>query len=455
MPHVVLPGPLDELVGGADRLEVGGESVGQALRTLEDRHPSLRGWVLDDQGMLREHVGLFVGGRRADLETAIAASDEVWVVRAISGGSSIGTGASSSEVEVLVGTCKGLFVLRGPREGELRILARRFEGQDVEYAIRDPRSGRTFAAVTHGQFGPRLFFTDDDPATGEWEQAEGPAFPPEAGASVERIWIVRPGAGEGELWAGVAPAALFHSRDGGRTWSLVEALWNHPTRAEWEGGAGGLCLHSICPWPGDPGRLAVGISAAGVWLTEDGGASWERGGRGLVARYLPEEARADTLMLCVHHMERCPTRPERLWLQFHGGVYLSDDAGRLWREVGGGLPADFGFPLVIDPRDPERAFVIPLASDLDRVTPDGSVRVFETRDGGAEWAARDRGLPQDGAWLTILRQAFATDGGDPLGLWFGAKSGELFGSTDGGETWRTVAERLPTVLAVTATGRGR
>ena len=131
---------------------------------------------------------------------------------------------------------------------------------------------------------------------------------------------------------------------------------------------GGLCLHSICPWPGEPSRLAVGISAAGVWITEDHGASWQRGVTGLIPRYIPEDARAETLMHCVHKMLRAPLQPSRLFMQFHGGVYRSDDSGNSWQDIAEGLPADFGFPLVLDPANPDRVFVIPLTADTDRVT---------------------------------------------------------------------------------------
>jgi photosystem II stability/assembly factor-like uncharacterized protein len=149
-------------------------------------------------------------------------------------------------------------------------------------------------------------------------------------------------------------------------------------------------------------------------------------------------------------MHRAPRQPATLYMQFHGGVYRSDDAGASWIDIGTGrgLPSDFGFPLVVDPNDPDRAFVIPLAADMDRVTPGGRVRVYETRDRGANWRALDKGLPQSQAFLTVLRQAFCTDGGKPLGLYFGAQSGEVFGSADGGQTWSTIAARLPAVLSV-------
>jgi photosystem II stability/assembly factor-like uncharacterized protein len=138
-------------------------------------------------------------------------------------------------------------------------------------------------------------------------------------------------------------------------------------------------------------------------------------------------------------------------MQFHGGVYRSDNGGDSWTDIGDGLPSDFGFPLAVDPADPDSAFVIPLGGDTDRVTPEGRVRVYETRDGGATWATRGDGLPQRDSYLTILRQAFTSAGqGDELELYFGATSGEVFGSGDAGATWSTAALRLPPVFSVTA-----
>jgi photosystem II stability/assembly factor-like uncharacterized protein len=247
---------------------------------------------------------------------------------------------------------------------------------------------------------------------------------------------------------------LFESRDGGATWDLNRPLFEHPTRRDWQPGGGGLCLHSVASWPGDPARLALAISAAGVWLTDDGGGSWRQGNKGLVPRYLPEEARENPTSLCVHHLERAAKQPERMFLQFHGGVYRSDDAGRTWSDIGAGLPSDFGFPLMVDPADPDSAYVIPLQADTDRVTPDGRVRVFETRDAGETWTERGEGLPQSDAYLTVLRQAFDRSGeGQSLQLYFGATSGEVFGSPDAGANWSTVSSRLPPVYSVAASSR--
>jgi hypothetical protein len=350
--------------------------------------------------------------------------------------------------ELLVGTKKGLFVLEGEPGGEFELAGRAFAGEPVEYAIRDGRSGRLFAAVTSPFYGPKIFFTDD-PHDGEWRQAEGVTLPEGGEKALERVWTIVPGEGNGTLYAGGDPGVLFESHDGGENWELNRAFWEHPTRPTWRPGAGGLCLHSIVPWPGDPDRLAMGISAVGVWLTEDGGETWRHGNAGLVPRYVPEEARAETITLCVHNMRRAPKRPERMFMQFHGGVYRSDDAGESWTPIGEGLPSDFGFPMVIDPADPDSAYVIPLSADLDRVTPDGRVHVYETRDAGASWTARGDGLPASDAYLTILRQAFDSVGEGPsLQLYFGATSGDVFGSPDAGATWSTVAAHLPPVYSV-------
>src|ERR671919_457690 len=280
--------------------------------------------------------------------------------------------------ELLVGTKKGLFALQG-ENGDFEVSARAFAGEPVEFAIRDPRSGRYLAAVTSMFYGPKIFVTDD-PA-GEWQQAEGATLPEGGEAALKRIWTIVLGEEEGLVYAGGDPAVLFESRDGGLTWELNEPFWEQPGRPHWQPGAGGLCLHSIATWPGDPTRLAVGISAAGVWLTDDGGASWRSGNAGLVARYLPDDAPDDQIALCVHRMHRSVARPERLFLQFHGGVYRSDDAGETWTDIGAGLPARH-------------------------------------------------------AYLTVLREAFAwTGAAETLELYFGATSGDLFASADAGATW--------------------
>jgi hypothetical protein len=352
--------------------------------------------------------------------------------------------------EILVGTKKGLFALEGEPGGAFEVTARAFPGEPVEAALRDRRSGRVLAGMTSPFYGPKIFLADD-PA-GEWAQAEGLALPSGQDRALERVWVITAGDSNGTLYAGCDPGCLFESSDGGASWALNEALWERNVSESWQPGGGGLCLHSIVPWQGEPQRLTVAVSAAGVWHTDDGGGSWRRGNGGLTPRYLPEASAPDEqTALCVHRLDRAARRPERMFMQFHGGVYRSDDAGSNWSQIGAGLPSDFGFPIVLDPADPDSAYVIPLTADVDRVTPDGRVRVFETRDAGETWSPRGDGLPAEHAYLTVLRRAFDTLGEGPqLELYFGATSGEVYGSADAGATWFEVARHLPPVYSVTA-----
>jgi photosystem II stability/assembly factor-like uncharacterized protein len=283
-----------------------------------------------------------------------------------------------------------------------------------------------------------------------WTSPEPPLvrFPEKAGASLKRIWQIAPGRAEEPdvLYCGVEPAALFESRDGGRSFSLVQGLWNHPHRARWQPGGGGLCMHTVLPHPRDPQRLHVAISTGGVYRTEDGGRTWRTAHKGVRAEFLPD--RHPEFGQCVHKVVRHPSQPDRLFLQNHFGLYRSDDAGDSWEDIASGVPSDFGFGMAIHPHDPATVYIVPLQADEFRWTPDGKLRVYRTRNAGRSWQPLSRGLPQQDAYEAVLRDALATDQADPAGVYFGTRSGKVYASRDGGDSWRLLADGLPPVVCV-------
>jgi photosystem II stability/assembly factor-like uncharacterized protein len=344
-------------------------------------------------------------------------------------------------VAVLVGTKKGLFVLRSEDRREWSLDGPMLLGFEVFHAIRDPRDGTLYAATNF--FGGGTVHRSTDGGA-SWERAEELGLPEESGLKLNATWHVEPGE-NGDLWLGGDPGVLFRSTDGGRTWEPNRAILEHETRDRWNPGAGGMCLHSINV-EGD-GKLTVGISAAGVFTTDDGGETWTPANRGTAADFLPDEQ--PEVGQCVHKVLVHPAREGRIWQQNHCGVYRSDDRGTSWErlDTDGRLPSDFGFALMLDPRDPDAAYVIPEDGAANRVTVGDRLSVFRTRDRGASWTELKRGLP-DRAWTGVLREASAWDGAEPNGLYFGTQGGSLFASADAGDSWQEAARLLPPILSV-------
>ncbi|HUI41483.1 MAG TPA: protein kinase [Terriglobia bacterium] len=354
------------------------------------------------------------------------------------------------DVLLMVGTVKGAFLLRsGPERRRWDVAGPYFHGLAIYSLAYDGREGRhRLWASTHSYWGTFLVSSEDFGKVWTNPQQANIRFPPETGTVLNNIWQISLGRPEEPdvMYCGVEPAALFESRDAGETWSLVRGLFDHPHRPRWRPGNGGLTLHTIAPHPSDKARMCVAISAGGMYKTEDGGASWRAANRGVRNMYQPD--RYPEFGQCVHKFVVHPARPERHFLQNHWGLYRSDDGAESWKDIANGVPSDFGFAMVMHPHNPDCVYIVPVESDEFRCAPEGRLRVYRTRNAGASWEPLSRGLPQKGAYETVLRDAMTADALDPAGLYFGTRSGHLYGSADEGKTWKKILEGLPAVVCV-------
>ena len=379
---------------------------------------------------------------------------------------------SSGSTTVLVGTTKGAFLIAGARDRRGWTLRGPFcDGWPINHIIGDPVSGALWAGGGGEWNGAGIWRSADGGDSwvlvrltrgqlDDWA-ADDPAFaatvgwtdePLPFGDAFSQIWSLCHA--HGRIYAGTKPASLMVSEDGGATWERIDSLTDHPSADSWNPGAAGLVLHTIVAHPSRPETLWVGISAAGVFSTDDGGLSWERRNRlsnaeACVDHPHPAGPRNGETGHCVHNMMRAPGERDLLYQQNHHGVWRSADGGRSWDDITEGLPSTFGFPIQVHPRDPATLWTLPLnGDDAGRYPVDAAAAVWRSRDGGESWHDMREGLPQENCFFTVLRQAMAGDARDPAGIYFGTNSGSVFASVDEGETWDEIARHLPTILSV-------
>ncbi|HKX13667.1 MAG TPA: exo-alpha-sialidase [Propionibacteriaceae bacterium] len=356
------------------------------------------------------------------------------------------------EAVVLVGTKKGLWVGRSDEERQAwewsdpQFLMEAIYGTGIDARGSEPR---LFVSGTSEHWGPGVYYSDDRGIT--WSETQGAAvhFPQDLGSSVERVWQIQPGgAGDSDvIYAGTQPSALFRSTDRGESFSLIRSLWDHPHREEWGAGYGGQAIHSVLPDPTDPAHVTVAMSTGGVYRTYDRGETWNPANAGIKVDFAPDPY--PEFGQCVHKIAAHPDVPNRIFAQNHGGVYRSDNGGDQWTSIADGLPADFGFPIVVHPRKPETVFVFPLVDGAERFPPGGTARVWRSDDAGETWTPSESGLP-DRFYAAVLRDAMTADNATQIGVYLGARDGSVFVSTDDGVTWREIVAHLPDVLSVRA-----
>jgi hypothetical protein len=359
----------------------------------------------------------------------------------------------ASTALLAIGTRKGLW-LATSRDGRAswEVTGPHHPMTDVYAVAIDVRrqTPRLLAGVTSEHFGPSVSISDDLGVS--WHEPDHPplAFPAETEAALGRVWQLAPGsAAEPDVvYAGVEPSALFRSDDGGRTYTLVDGLWNHPHREHWTPGFGGMAVHTVLPHPTNTQRLTVAMSTGGVYVSDDAGKNWSASNNGVSAYFLPDPH--PEFGQCVHKVSQNPARPDRFYLQNHHGVYRSEDGASTWQSIADGLPSDFGFPIVAHPHRPDVVYNFPLVADAKRFPPDARCRVYRSEDAGASWVGLSAGLPAGEFWSAVLRDALCVDNADPAGVYFGSRTGEVYASRDEGESWQQVVAHLPDVLCVRA-----
>ena len=368
--------------------------------------------------------------------------------------------AAASGPALLVGTRKGAWVLQADaaRQG-WTTSGPMFLGHIAHHVVLDPRDRSTLLmAASTGHLGPTVFRSKD--VGHSWTEASVPpafAAGDPLGRALRAVFWLSPGHEDepGCWYAGGSPQGLFRTEDGGDTWAPVRGWNDHPlweTWAEWpdEGTPDGSMLHSVIIDPRDAQHLYLGLSAGGVFESTDGGGDWAPLNTGCAATFLPDpEAPFGHDPHCVRLH---PLRPERLYQQNHCGIYRMERAEGRWRRIGDNMPpevGDIGFPIELHPRDPDTAWVFPMdGTDVwPRTSPDGKPAAYVTHDAGESWTRCDGGLP-DTAWYTVKRQAMTVDDGDPVGVYFGTTSGELWASVDEGAAWTPIAQHLPEIYSV-------
>jgi len=388
-----------------------------------------------------------------------------------------------SKVRVLVGTRKGAFLLSsdGNRK-KWDVSGPHFAGWEVYHVKGSPADpNRLYASQTSGWFGQVIQRSEDggktwfQPGTPPGEPTMAPGGMPKGESNkfvydtsadtgkpltthqfydgtqhpweFKRVWHLEPSHSDPDtVFAGVEDAALFRSTDGGVSWHELAGLRGHGTGPKWQPGAGGMCLHTIIQDPKNPNRIYIAISAAGAFRTDDRGKTWRPINRGLKSQYIPDpEAEVGH---CVHHVAFHPSRPDVLFMQKHWDVMRSDNGGDSWHEVSGNLPSDFGFVIDVHAHEPETIYVVPIKSDGEHFVPEGKLRVFRSRTGGNEWEPLTNGLPQQDCYVNVLRDAMAVDSLDSCGVYFGTTGGQVYVSSDAGDSWNPIVRDLPAVLSV-------
>ena len=306
----------------------------------------------------------------------------------------------AKKITLWVGTQKGLFKYESSKaRKKWQMSGPYLAGWEVLSVL--PQDDKLLVGTSHFVYGATIRVSHDGGET--FTQSEGSPKYADEKYSVSRIWQIVKHPKTKTLYAGVAEAGLFRSDDDGQNWHEVSGLTQHETRSLWQPGAGGLCLHTIIFDPNNDKRMWVAMSAVGVFRTDDGGESWQVKTKGIDAIVTDENP--SEVGRCVHKMVLHPNDSNNLFIQYHGGVYKTEDAADSWHTIEAGLPSNFGFPMVMT--HDARMYIIPLKSDQFRYTPEGQLRVYKFDESNQSWQSSSDGLGH-GHYSGVLRDAMTS-----------------------------------------------
>ena len=328
-------------------------------------------------------------------------------------------------MRILAGTSKGVFVVNGAPS---QVLESR--------GVRDMSTSgdRVFAGT-----GAGLFVSDDAGET--WSCV---------GMEDREVWQTRV-ASDSTVYASTQPAGLFRSDDGGNSWGEVESFVNVPQAAEWcvpvkprlPGRARALVLDRD-----DPQRLWVGVEVGGIMRTPDAGATWEFGlpGDNPDLHMMCAHPQQPEVLFASTGYGRLDGVAEMV--EGNAGVFRSDDAGATWRYVWRGITPRYSRPMCIDPRSPYGLTVASAPTAFSSFKDEGgaAAMLFRSDDRGESW----RSLCDEAHTPSAQNiHGLAPDPEVPGGVIIGTDTGEVWRVSDEGQ-WNPVGADMPAVLSVLA-----
>ncbi len=302
-------------------------------------------------------------------------------------------------------------------------------GKGVQCLAMDPNDHHLMYA---GTFDNGLFRSDDG---GLHWRAAGDGIPHERILSVAVSPSDRSN-GMGAVYAGTEPSSLYRSRDGGQTWQDLPTLRDIPSSPTWSFPPRPWTSHVrwIAPHWQDPAILFAGIELGGVMRSTDGGETWEDRKPG---------SQHDSHAIVSH-----PKATNRVYEAAGGGVAASDDTGETWHPVDDGMDRHYVWGLAVDPSDPDLWYVSATHSARfahgDRESADA---ILYRRRGTESWQALDGDFPSPASDMPYALLAPLDRPGE---LYVGMRTGDIWHSTDRGDSWTKLDVRLPGILALVA-----